>query len=298
MNYVALIVTFNRLEKLKNTISKTLALDFKNIVIVNNGSSDGTADWLCQFLDSRINIINLDTNRGGAGGFKIGSEYICNNIQADWVFFYDDDAFPEHNALENFSNIQKGECRVFACLVKDLDGNICQMNLPFTKVPSSLWQNLNYIFRPQKFVPVDYNDHCQIQTVSFVGMIIHNNLLRENLNNIHEELFIYFDDFYFGYHLYLNGETILYTSKVIFRHDVSIQGKVILPTWKVYYLIRNMILSRKFFSDSSLFSTSSIVLRVIKYLLMFPWQREKISYIKFLYRGVVHGIKGFAGKYH
>ncbi|APV30190.1 hypothetical protein A6P37_09185 [Klebsiella pneumoniae] len=42
MKYTALIVTFNRLGKLKKTVEETLKLEFTNIVIVNNGSTDGT----------------------------------------------------------------------------------------------------------------------------------------------------------------------------------------------------------------------------------------------------------------
>ena len=298
MNYVALIVTFNRLEKLKYTVSQTLELDFKTIVIVNNGSSDGTAEWLNECLDRRVKILHLATNLGGAGGFKTGSQYICDEINADWVFFYDDDAFPERNALKQFRNLNKDNCRIFSCLVRDLDGATCQMNLPFTNVPSSLWQNFKYIAHPQSFIPSSHDKCFRVQTVSFVGMIIHTQLLRENISNIHDELFIYYDDFYFGYHLYLNGETIQYTPQVVFRHDVSIQGKSIQPSWKVYYLVRNLILSKRLFSRKPVFTTATIILRVIKYFLLIPWQKEKISYVKFLLCGIVDGIKGFTGKYH
>lgn len=46
MKHTALIVTFNRLEKLKKTVAETVKLHFTSIVIVNNGSTDGTSDWL------------------------------------------------------------------------------------------------------------------------------------------------------------------------------------------------------------------------------------------------------------
>ena len=46
MNCSALIVTYNRLEKLKLTIANTVKLNFTAIVVVNNGSTDGTQAWL------------------------------------------------------------------------------------------------------------------------------------------------------------------------------------------------------------------------------------------------------------
>ncbi len=49
MKYTALIVTFNRLGKLK-TVEETLKLEFTNIVIVNNGSTDGTQAGFRQLL--------------------------------------------------------------------------------------------------------------------------------------------------------------------------------------------------------------------------------------------------------
>ncbi len=51
MKYTALIVTFNRLGKLKKTVEETLKLEFTNIVIVNNGSTDGDPSLaFCQLL--------------------------------------------------------------------------------------------------------------------------------------------------------------------------------------------------------------------------------------------------------
>lgn len=46
MKYAALIVTYNRLEKLQLCWKATAALSFEHIVIVDNASSDGTEQWL------------------------------------------------------------------------------------------------------------------------------------------------------------------------------------------------------------------------------------------------------------
>ncbi|WP_125910608.1 glycosyltransferase, partial [Escherichia coli] len=105
MKHTALIVTFNRLEKLKKTVAETVKLHFTSIVIVNNGSTDGTSDWLQTITDPRVIVLNLASNNGGAGGFKAGSQYICSSVDSDWVFFYDDDAYPQSDILDKFATI-------------------------------------------------------------------------------------------------------------------------------------------------------------------------------------------------
>ncbi|MBA7934697.1 glycosyltransferase [Klebsiella sp. RHBSTW-00215] len=297
MNCTALIVTYNRLEKLKKTVFETVRLNFSTVVIVNNGSTDGTQTWLDRVTDPRITVLNLPFNTGGAGGFKEGSQFICSHIDTDWIFFYDDDAYPESDILEKFSQLEKDDSRVFAGLVKDLQGKPCAMNMPFSKVPSTLSDTLRYIKNPARFIPSVYRPEI-VQTVSFVGMIIAKDLLSNHIDSIHEELFLYFDDLYFGYRLTLSGEKIRYSPELIFSHDVSIQGKSITPEWKVYYLCRNLILAKKIFPRVEVFSSLSILLRLVKYISILPWQHSKWLYLRFLSRGIIHGIKGISGKYH
>lgn len=80
---------------------------------------------------------------------------------------------------------------------------------------------LRYIRNPAEFLP-SVSRACAVQTVSFVGMIIQRDVLQKHLHSIHDELFLYFDDLYFGYQLTLDGEAIRYSPEVIFTHDVSI----------------------------------------------------------------------------
>ncbi|MHB6580984.1 glycosyltransferase family protein, partial [Klebsiella pneumoniae] len=253
--------------------------------------------WLSSIVDTRVIVLTLTENTGGAGGFKTGSQYICEQLASDWVFFYDDDAYPYPDTLKSFSQLDKRGCRVFSGLVKDPQGKPCPMNMPFSRVPTSLGDTVRYLRYPGEFIPAA-NRSMFVQTVSFVGMVIHRDLLATSLDYIREQLFIYFDDLYFGYQLSLAGEQIMYSPELLFYHDVSIQGKLIAPEWKVYYLCRNLILSKKIFQKNGVYSNSAIAIRILKYILILPWQRQKYSYMKFILRGISHGIKGISGKYH
>ncbi|EBQ9480561.1 glycosyl transferase, partial [Salmonella enterica subsp. enterica serovar Kokomlemle] len=106
---------------------------------------------------------------------------------------------------------------------------------PFIRVPSTVFETIYYVIRPERFSPVR-TQVTDVQTVSFVGMIIDRKVLNNHLNDIHDELFLYYDDFFFGYKLVLSGQKIRYSPEIKFIHDISIHGRCICPEWKVYYL--------------------------------------------------------------
>ena len=65
---LAVIVTYNRVNDLKNCVNSLRRQTYKyfDILVVNNGSTDGTKE----FVDSLEDIIVIhQDNLGGAGGF-------------------------------------------------------------------------------------------------------------------------------------------------------------------------------------------------------------------------------------
>ena len=91
MKVIAVVVTYNRLELLKRNISclrRNRPLD--TILVVNNGSTDGTAQWLA--TQSGLHVINQE-NVGGSGGFYTGIREAFLQ-EADWIWCMDDDVFP------------------------------------------------------------------------------------------------------------------------------------------------------------------------------------------------------------
>lgn len=67
MNIKAVVVTYNRKELLKRNITCLRAnTPVSSIVVVNNGSTDGTGEWLDDQKD--LTVIHQE-NVGGSGGF-------------------------------------------------------------------------------------------------------------------------------------------------------------------------------------------------------------------------------------
>ncbi|MGG8276435.1 glycosyltransferase [Klebsiella sp. 141198] len=264
MNVAALIVTYNRLEKLKTTIEATLALPFQYIVVVNNASTDDTQAYLDSVCDERVKVLHREVNDGGAGGFKYGAQWITQNLNTDWVLFYDDDAYPNHNFGVAFQALDLSIENVYVCTVVDTSGNYCKMNIPWKKIPNGILGNIAYRANSARFIP-DGHKQETVVSVSFVGMLISQETLKKSISFIYDELFIYYDDVYFGHHLVLQHTPIIYLPELCIVHDIDTTNKLIAP-WKLYYLSRNLILSRKIFQDDSPFTLFDVSLRLLKYI--------------------------------
>jgi GT2 family glycosyltransferase len=105
-NTVAVIVTFNRLDVLKQTLHHTLEQPFYCVVVVNNSSTDGTREWLDEHGDPRLHRIHSEQNLGGAGGFHLGFEFAAQKLpEAEWLVAFDDDAYPQAGMLEIFNQL-------------------------------------------------------------------------------------------------------------------------------------------------------------------------------------------------
>ena len=105
----AIVVTFNRKNLLLKNIHSLLKQSFPvdHIFIIDNASTDGTADAVKNGLGNNRNItyIKLDKNIGSSGGFNRGLKR-AYSWGADWFWILDDDVAPEPDCLENLLNYQ------------------------------------------------------------------------------------------------------------------------------------------------------------------------------------------------
>lgn len=91
------VVTYNRLNLLKECLQALRRQTTKaDIIIVNNGSTDGTKEYLDAQAD--VKAIHQE-NLGGAGGFYAGTKYAYDNGY-EWIWMMDDDGLPADNQLE------------------------------------------------------------------------------------------------------------------------------------------------------------------------------------------------------
>ncbi len=183
------VVTFNRLEKLKTVIASIEAQTHavSTLFILDNASTDGTAAYLAS-LETKVplEIVSMPENLGGAGGFSEGMlrGYASG---ADHVWIMDDDCYPQPDALASLvrgfdeSVAELGGDVPFACsVVKFTDGSICEMNNP---VPTWDWGRLL----------VKGQQNVMVTTCSFVSVLIPRWAIAE-YGLPYSEYFIWFDD--------------------------------------------------------------------------------------------------------
>lgn len=185
----AVVVTFNRLEKLKRVVSAIEAQETRpdRLVIVDNASTDGTAEYLAALeSDLEVEVVSLATNTGGAGGFSMGMRtgYAAG---ADFVWIMDDDCYPQPNALSKLVSglasavDELGPEVPFACsVVQFIDGSICEMNNP-----EPTWDWARLIVKGQNSV--------MVKSCSFVSVLFPRWVL-ERYGLPYREYFIWFDD--------------------------------------------------------------------------------------------------------
>ncbi|MFA3920798.1 glycosyltransferase family 2 protein [Ruegeria hyattellae] len=250
---VAVVVTHNRLAKLKPTLARLLAADSAHldaIVVVNNACTDGTADWLKSQRDPRLNVIASAENIGGAGGFERGLRHAMQHLDPDWLVVMDDDACPTPGALALFHAHPRADDTAFAAAVYFPDGRICEMNRPSRNPFWSPALFLRSLVRGRDGYHIprsayDADTPCPIDLTSFVGLFLPRRIIDE-IGYPEPGLFLYGDDVIYTLTLRRRGWNILFDPALRFEHDFStfqaLGPQVIRPLWKVYYYCRNRLL--------------------------------------------------------
>lgn len=185
------ILSFNRRDELRNTLTKVFEQDYKNIevIVVDNASSDGSA-YMVKAEFPSVKLIQMEKNIGIAGwneGFKVA--------KGEYVLVLDDDAYPEINSIDE---------GVIA-LRENTDVGIIAFNIFNTKLNKSETTAL------EKSLP-----HY------FVGC-------GAMIRKIYLDQVGYFDDLYFIYYnevdlsirMLKKGYRIKYLKEIIVIHNIS-----------------------------------------------------------------------------
>lgn len=121
MKIAVITITCNRLKLTKKYLSE---LKDKNNtkfehIIIDNGSTDGTIDWL---FENNYTVIRLSKNIGIFKAFKIGIKYVKENIQPDYIMKFDDDCeMTKFGILDDIIDWFNSGCKSFVVAPLDLD---------------------------------------------------------------------------------------------------------------------------------------------------------------------------------
>lgn len=183
---LVLIVTYNRIGDLKECINSLKGQSFQcfDVLVVNNGSSDGTKEW----LDSQGNILSIhQQNVGGAGGFYAGMAYMMEHPQYKWLVMMDDDGITDKDEIKNLLGAyddvksQFGKDSILNALVVNKDK---QDEISFRWRHGSGVSNLVDELKKQKYID---------QIHPFNGTLVPR-LIIEKIGLIKKEMFIWGDE--------------------------------------------------------------------------------------------------------
>ncbi len=137
----AVVVTYNRKEYLLRCVQALLDQSAPvDVLIVDNASTDGTAEALQPLLGERVHYHNTGENLGGAGGFQYGTRLA---VQAgyDLLWLMDDDCIPQRDALAALLDADaqlEGNYGFLSGMAYWKDGSLCNMNVQKTGIKSKI----------------------------------------------------------------------------------------------------------------------------------------------------------------
>lgn len=249
----AIVVTYNRLEKLRDTIARLLAEPLDAVLVHDNASDDGTAAWLAEIGDPRLMVRRSTANLGGAGGFAAALRAVRDEVDPDWVVVMDDDGRPAPGAIAAFRAMDRAGWDAVGAAVFHPDGRICEMNRPYR---NPFWRAAEFLrtLRGQGRRGFHLPDAAyrpdagliEIDMASFVGLFLSRACLaRAGLPDA--RLFVYGDDQLYTLSMRRMGLRIGFAPAIRFEHDTEARqgasGLVLSPLWKVYYMYRNALIA-------------------------------------------------------
>lgn len=282
MKFAAVIVTYNRLEKLKNALDaydkQSRSVD--KIIVVDNASKEDTKEylknWQCKDTKSQKIVLTLESNLGGSGGFYYGMKKAME-VGFDYLFIADDDAYPEVDAFRKIEEaIDKFQVEALCTRVTEPKG----INLGHRR--ETYWKLYRHKERPYSISNYD-KDFFNIELFSFVGAVISKKVI-EKVGYPNKDYFIWYDDTEYAYRVKENFKVICVPSINVY-HDCD-DYKVSGISWKNYYGFRNRLDTiRKHYGRYELFvNIAAIRIKLIKW-----YFTNKVMYK--LYKTVLYDYK-------
>ena len=249
---MAIVVTYNRKELLKECIQALLNQEYKNcdILIIDNASTDGSKEYINEELNNdKVHYVNTGETLGGAGGFNYGIKEAVK-LGCDFIWVMDDDCIVHKDSLTKLLEADEnlnGNYGFLSSKVLWKDRSICKMNIQKRKF--SKWLK-------------DYETNMQkIEMASFVSLFIKTQIVEEVGLPI-KEFFIWTDDWEYTRRIsrkykcyYISKSVVTHKSKLnegasiaavdgerlerfkyMYRNDVVLYRRERIKGWILLYL--------------------------------------------------------------
>lgn len=267
MNPIGVVIcNYNKKDFVLQCVQSVLESKEKNfdIYVVDNASSDGSAEALKKAYGNRITVIENKENLGGSGGFNTGLR-IVRDKGYSYFMCLDDDAAVDENALsvlyhymEEHTDTGMAGCRVYHTQMSD------------------------YI--QQSGLLIDF-DNCTAKTIGA---------------DMPEDNFIYWDDMEWGYRIKLAGYRVVTLAEAKALHQMGANTKKE-NTFINYYMWRNRTnFFMRFTPEAQMEAMSVKVLGAVfdaMYESMFREEHNVRQTISYAFYDALAGVRGKADSY-
>lgn len=227
---VAVVVAYNRAELLAEALDalQVQTRPLAGLVVVDNASTDDSAAVASR---AGVDLVRLERNTGGAGGFAAGLARALTHHAPDWVWMMDDDTIPTATAAaELLAGAQRSGAVVAGSRVLWTDGTEHPMNTP----------------RPKPFASRHERDTAEaagtipIRSTSFVSLLVRADAARHAGLPI-ADYFIWNDDFEYSTRLLKNARGVHVPDSVVV-HKTRVLGSTDAdPGERFYFEVRNKL---------------------------------------------------------
>jgi len=233
---VAVVVTWNRRELLLEALAELRAQThlLAAIVVVDNASTDGTDEILRR--ETGVDVVRLEKNTGGAGGFAVGLEQALTHDPA-LVWLLDDDTIPTPDAAlelvrvwQEYADAEGDPPAVLASKVVWTDGRDHPMNTPRRKPGATSLERT--AAAKVRAVP--------IRSASFVSIMCDATVVRERGFPL-ADYFLWNDDFEYSTRL-IRDRVGLYCPDSVVVHKTKVFGSTDAdPGDRFFFEVRNKV---------------------------------------------------------
>jgi len=268
------IVTWNRLEILKDPLQKIhdQMVAPKRIIIVDNGSTDGTIAFLEKLSSSseQITALFIPDNPGFGAGLAAGMEKGLEMDTFDYYWLMDDDSKPNANTL--------------ASLIETIDQY--QFDMLGLKGYEMVWGQPKLVREKNVVKAVDY--------VLVDGALIKGEVVQE-LGVIGKHFFMMCEDYDYCLRLGNAGKKIGVFNAAYERLHLGSERFSKGTRWRGYYHAKNHLLILKEYP--SLQRIVGYILRQSKYLIAALWYApDRWQRVRLRLKGIWDGLLGRKGK--
>lgn len=280
---------------LKDTIKclqslKKIAYSNYEIIVVDNGSSDGSVDFLIKEYPE-VQLISNPQNLGYAGGNNVGISYSLEK-GTDYVLLLNNDTVVDPNFLLELIIVAETDSKIAI-----VQSNIISFD---GETEYSFYDKYGATFSRKSKIDSNENNDMEKPLLFYpcgACMLIRKAVLVEKFFD--ERLFAYYEDVDTGWKLRLRNYNICYARKSICYHEGSSSLKNNKP-FKMYLIWRNRVrVLTKNYSFLNLLKRLPIAL-ILEFSasIMYTIESKNIKYISMYFSGLYWNISNLRDTLH